>query len=586
MKRNSSILSTLFGLLLLSLATVSPVSAESSLELKILGVSGAALANVTEALQPPAGLFSAGKLNTLWLNRYLRQVPAKVSRALEPFGYYAAKAELQVDDQSSPPTIRATIDPGTPVRIATRHLDLVGDRPQVLELKLAQFPLAPGEVLLHLPYEKAKAELLALAVDLGYLDASFSRHLIRVDREAGTADLDLVLATGPRYRFGAISLSGGEEYPQRFLRRYLTAHQGDIFSFSELGKTQQQLLDSDRFSNVIITPQREDAVEDAVPVAIRLESKAPIRLRPGIGYGTDTGGRLFLRYQDVNVWGLGHELTGDLLVAERQQNLLGRYQLPGYRNIDTQLALSGGYKAEYLDTYETSYVFTEVEQLYGFTEGRVGSLFVRFQQESSTISGEKISTGTLMPGLRFRMGRLDDPIRPKQGYHLSLEVRGTWNKLLSDVTLLQALGDINWIYPLPWRSYLNLRGSAAATLQQDAFAELPASLRFFAGGDRSVRGYAYQSLGPTNDLGEVIGGKNLLVGSVELEKRFLQNWGVALFYDVGNAFNNLNSYELAHGAGVGLRYFTPVGPARIDLARTLGADQDGYRLHIGLGVGW
>jgi translocation and assembly module TamA len=586
MKRYSTILSALLGLLLLSLVAVPQVVAESTLELQILGVSDSALANVTEALQPPAGLISDGKLNTLWLNRYLRQAPAKVARALEPFGYYTAKVALQVDRQTTPPTIRVTIDPGTPVRIASRHLDIVGDQPSELLQKLARFPLAPGDVLLHLPYEQAKAELLALAVDLGYLDASFSSHQIRVSREAGTADLELVLATGPRYRFGAIGLTGGEEYPERFLRRYLTARQGDIFSYSELGKTQQRLLDSDRFSNVIIAPQREDARDEAVPVEIRLDSKAPIRLRPGIGYGTDTGARIFLRYQDVNVGGLGHELTGDLLVAERKQNLLGSYLFPGYRNIDTQLALRGGYQEETLDAYETSYVFAEAEQLYGFTEGRVGSMFVRFQQESSTISGEEISTGTLMPGLRFRVGKLDDPIRPKQGYHLSLEIRGTWSALISDVTLLQALGDINWITPLPWRTYLNLRGSAATTVQQDDFAELPASLRFFAGGDHSVRGYAYQSLGPTNELGEVVGGKNLLVGSVELEKRFLQSWGAALFYDVGNAFNNLGSYELAHAVGVGVRYFTPVGPARIDLARTLGTDKDGFRLHIGLGVGW
>jgi translocation and assembly module TamA len=580
------LLNILILLLALLLVTSSQAQADSAPELRITGVTGAALSNVTETLRLPPGLFAGGKINNIWLNRYLRQAPEKASRALEPFGYYAAKVEVKVDRQAVKPVILVDVTLGPQVTIATRRLEIVGERPTPLLQKLDNFPIKLGSPLLHLPYEKAKAELRALAVDLGFLDARFSSHRILVDRLAASADLDLVLETGPRYRFGAINLSGGEEYPQRFLRRYLTAHQGDIFSFSELGKTQQQLLDSDRFSNVMITPQREDAVDDAVPVAIRLESKAPKRLRPGIGYGTDTGGRLFLRYQDVNVWGLGHELTGDLLVAERQQNLLGRYQLPGYRNIDTQLALSGGYKAENLDTYETDYVFAEAEQLYGFTEGRVGSLFVRFQQESSTISGEKISTGTLMPGLRFRMGKLDDPIRPKQGYHLSLEVRGAWDKLLSDVTLLQALGDINWIYPLPWRSYLYLRGSAAATLQQDAFAELPASLRFFAGGDRSVRGYAYQSLGPTNDLGEVIGGKNLLVGSVELEKRFFQNWGAALFYDVGNAFNNLGNYELAHGAGVGLRYFTPVGPARIDLARTIGADQDSYRLHIGLGVGW
>jgi len=575
-------------LLLLALLLLTGVSAlaEPAPVIKITGVTGDALNNVTEALRPPPGLFAGGRFNNLWLNRYLRLAPQRVSRALEPFGYYASKVEVRVDRQAIQPIILADVTLGPQVTVASRRLDIVGEQPKQLLQKLANFPLAPGAPLEHLPYEKAKAELQAQAVDLGYLDARFTSHRILVDRDAGTASVELELETGTRYRFGEIRLLEGEDYPDRFLRRYLAVSPGKIFSYSDLGQTQRQLLDSDRFSSVLITPLRQETQEDKVPVQIRLESKAPKRLRPGIGYGTDTGARFFLRYQDVNAWGLGHEFTTDLLLAERKQNLIASYQFPGYRNIDTALVLHGGYQAENLDTYETSYVFAEGEQLYGFSERRVGSIFVRFQQESSTISGEEVRTEFLMPGLRFRVGRLDDQIRPTRGYRLSLEMRGTWSALASDITMLQALGDINWMLPLPWRSYLSLRGSAATTVQQDDFAELPASLRFFAGGDRSVRGHDYQSLGPTNDLGEVIGGKHLLVGSAELEKRFLKNWGAAVFYDIGNAFNNLGNYDLAQGAGIGLRYFTPVGPARLDVARAFGADRDGYRLHIGLGVGW
>jgi len=586
MKPTSCIYPHLLGTLLLLQLAIVPVWAAVTPEIKVEGVSGDLLTNANAALRPSAGLFQDGKFNNLWLNRYRRLAPQRVSQALEPFGYYASEVKIQVDSKASPPVIHALIDPGPRIRIATRHLAIVGDSNPLLERKLANFPLAPGAPLEHLPYEKAKAELQAVAVDLGYLDARFESHRILVDRDAGTAHLELVLETGPRYRFGEIRLQGGEDYPERFLRRYLSARPGEIFSFGELGQTQRQFLDSDRFSSVIISPQRQEAQEQTVPVQIQLQGKAPKRLRPGIGYGTDTGARFFLRYQDVNVWRLGHEFDSDLLLAERKQNLIASYQLPGYRNIDTMLALRGGYQAENLDTYETSYVFAEGEQLYGFSERRVGSIFLRYQQESSTISGEEVRTGFLMPGLRFRVGKLDDQIRPTRGYRLSLEVRGTWSALISDITMLQALGDINWMLPLPWRSYLSLRGSAATTVQQDEFTELPASLRFFAGGDRSVRGYAYQSLGPTNNLGEVIGGKHLLVGSAELEKRFLKNWGAAVFYDIGNAFNSLGNYDLAQGAGVGLRYFTPVGPVRLDLARAFGADRDGFRAHIGLGVGW
>jgi translocation and assembly module TamA len=573
-------------LLILSLVIVSAAAADSSPEIRIEGVFGALLDNVTEALQPPVGLYSDGEVNTLWLNRYIRLAPDKVKRALEPFGYYSAEVEVSVNQETTPLTVLVTIDPGAPVRIATRHLEIIGESQKELQERLARFPLTPGEILLHLPYEKAKSELQALAANLGYLDAAYSRHQIRVDRQNNSADLDLVLNTGPRFRFGAIKFTGGDEYPEPFLRRYIIPRQGEIFSFALLGKTQQQFLDSDRFQNILISPQREPGQNEEIPVEIRLKSKPPKRLRPGIGYGTDTGARAFLRYQDVNLWRLGHEFNTNLLIAERKKNLIGSYIFPGYRNIDTKLALHGGYQAEDLETYESRYIFTEVEQIYGLKEGKTGSLFLRFQKETSTFSGDRITTKTLMPGVRFNMGRLDDPIRPKQGYHLSLELRGAWEGLVSDISLFQAVGDIDWIVPLFWRTYLHLRGIASTSLQQNDFDELPASLRFFAGGDRSVRGYAYQSLGPTDDQGNVIGGKHLLVGSIELEKRFLENWGVAAFYDAGNAFNTFSNYELAKAAGVGLRYFTPVGPARIDLARTLHSGKDSYRVHIGLGVGW
>jgi translocation and assembly module TamA len=567
-------------------ACAEAVWAESSSQIRIDGVDGDALVNVTEALRPPEGLFHDGGTNSLWLNRYIRLAPERVSRALEPFGYYSPTVNVQVDQQVQPSMIKVEVNPGEPVRVESLNLELIGDQLSELQKLIDSFPLSTGSILLHLPYEQFKAELQAEAVDLGYLDAGYSRRQIRVNRETRTAQISLALKLGPRYRFGNVRFDGGDNYPERFLRRYLVMDPGEQFSYMDLGKSQQRLLDSDRFSSVVIVPLREESEDDAVPIEVRLKEKAPKRLRPGIGYGTDNGARFFTRYQDVNVWHLGHEFTTDLLIAERQQNLVTNYLFPGYRNLDTMLALRGGYTAESLETYDSSSLFTEIEQLYGFRNQRVGSVYIRFQREESTISGDKLTTLMLMPGVRFRLGRLDDPARPRAGYKLSVEVRGASAKLVSDVSLLQIFGDMNWISPLPWRLYLHLRGKAAYSVQNNDIDTVPASLRFFAGGDQSVRGYAYQSLGPTNAAGEVIGGKHLLVGSLELEKRFFDNWGGTIFYDAGNAFNNFSDYELAKAAGVGLRYYTVIGPASIDLARTIGTDKVNYRVHIGLGVGW
>lgn len=542
--------------------------------------------NLEIALQPPPRLLQGDQLNPLWLRRFLRQVPGRAASALEPYGYYSPEVTTRLDRQSRPPKLLVTVDPGPPVRITSRHLAIEGAKPAALERLLEKFPLKVGDILDQPRYEAAKAELQAQAQDLGYLDAAFSRHLLRVDPHQHSAELDLVLTTGPRYRFGAITLKGAERYPRGFLRRYLAVQPGEPFSYAGLGHTQQQLLDSDRFRRVQVTPQRDRATDGKIPVEINLDPGPSQQLRPGIGYGTDTGARLSTRYQNLNLFRSGEELHLDLLLAQIQQNFTASYIIPHERNADSLFALRGGSLHDHPESYETRQIFVEGEEVRALGGGRTGSFYLRYQQERSQIQTQDLRSESLLPGIRFRKLSVDDPVRPRRAYRWSLETRGTLAGILSDITLLQVFGDLQAIVPLPWRSYLHLRGNWGVTFQTDPLRDVPASLRFFAGGDRSVRGYAYQSLGPVDAAGQVVGGKNLAVGSIELERRWLANWGTALFFDIGNAFNTLGTIDFARGAGLGLRYYTPVGPLRIDLARTIGAEHDHYRLHLGLGVGW
>jgi translocation and assembly module TamA len=137
--------------------------------------------------------------------------------------------------------------------------------------------------------------------------------------------------------------------------------------------------------------------------------------------------------------------------------------------------------------------------------------------------------------------------------------------------------------PLGNGFFLLLRGQAGVTLQSEPLQSLPPSLRFFAGGDNSLRGYPYQSLGPKNPSGQVVGGKNLLVGTLEFEKAFSTTWGLAAFYDAGNAFDDFSQFQLKQNAGLGLRIYTPVGPIRLDLARQIGETDNQYRISLSIG---
>jgi translocation and assembly module TamA len=565
------------------------VCAAESLEIQVVGIEGDLLENVRASLAPPTGLVRNGVVDILWLEHFQRRIPERTRAALQPFGYY--QAQVQVDREVTDRKVHrllVQVDPGPPVRLSQVEVSIMGPGSGTEQLRelLAGFPLAAGDVLRHDYYEEAKGRMEARAIDLGFLDAEYRTHVIRVWRTEQRAEIELLLDTGPRYLFGATNLQGAESYPQRFLERYLAFAPGDVFSFERLGQTQLNFLDSDRFRQVTIHPRRELAENHQVPVDIDLEPSLPKRLRPGIGYGTDTGARFSLRYRDVNVWRLGHELAAELTAAEFRQAIGASYTIPSYRNIQSHTVLRTGFDREDIDIYETRTFFVEGERVRAFARGRTGSAFLRLSQTDFTIGEVDDRTRMVMPGVRFSRRQYRDTVRPQQGYRYALEVRGTSRALGSDTGLVQVISAANALLDLPAGFSVFSRVQANTTLQGDPLEEVPPELRFFAGGDQSIRGYAYQSVGPQNELGQVIGGRHLLVGSVELEKALGVNWGLALFYDAGNAFNNFPNIEWRQGVGLGVRRYTLVGPIRIDIARQVGLADPSYRLHISVGFGW
>jgi translocation and assembly module TamA len=164
---------------------------------------------------------------------------------------------------------------------------------------------------------------------------------------------------------------------------------------------------------------------------------------------------------------------------------------------------------------------------------------------------------------------------------LSLELRAATDAVLSDTSFLQAIARGKWIWSSPRGRRFLVRGDIGVTAQSD-FADLPASVRFFAGGDNSVRGYEFDALGPVDAAGQVIGGSALATGSFEFEQPLTARWSMALFVDSGNAFEG-SHIDARTGAGLGARWQSPLGPIRLDLAHPLDDDTTRWRLHVSLG---
>ncbi len=568
------------------LLSASSVSAAGPVEIVVRGLEGDPLTNVQKALALPYGLVQNGVVNTFWLDRFNAQIPDKVRVAVEPFGYYDAGIDTKIEKiAENNYRIVVSIDPGKPVRITDTAVALHGPGSEEKELiaLIRVFPLHKGDVLLQKKYEEAKGTLKFKAVELGYLDADFSRHTIEIDPERSSARIDLDMETGPQYHFDGVRFEGAPHYPEQFLDRYVTFKPGDIFSYAKLGETQLNLINTDRFKQVFPVPEKEKARDERIPILIRLDEAPTKRLRPGVGYATDVGPRFSLEYRDMNMFERGHEFHSELNLSNRLQSLGAGYTIPDTKDINTSTGLQINLKRENVITYTNKAFSTEINRTTSFRRGRLGTAYLRFEREDATVGSEQVHSRLVVPGVRFSERRYDNLIRPVRGHHYTVDLRGTHQSIGSNTRFIQIVTEGNVLVPLPWRLSLFTRAKAGATFQNEPLSTLPLSYRFFAGGDVSVRGYAYQSLGPSDAAGTITGGRDILVGSIELDRALFRNWGVAAFYDAGNAFNSFTGIRLFQGAGVGARYYTLVGALRLDVARQIAVERPSYRVHFTLG---
>ena len=551
----------------------------------VTGIEGNELKNVQETLVLPVGLVREGIVDRLWLERFAKQADDKIRTALEPFGYYNALVTVTVEPTGVRYRLMVKVVPGEAVRLTDVNVTVVGpgDGERRLSRLVATFPLKKGDVLLHQRYEEAKAALKSRAEELGYLDANFSRHEIRVDQSATTATVELVLETGEMYFFGATHIQGAPDYPDSFLGRHLTYKSGDVFSYPRLGETQRNFTNSERFKEVIITPDKQDAEAFKVPVTVDLKAGPSISLRPGIGYGTDTGARFTVRYRDVNMFHLGHELFSNLYVAERLQGLVTGYVLPSPMDVRSSTTLQLNLQQEDTTSYTSRILALELDRNLSLGTGKLITGYVRAQYEDYTVGLQKSTARLLLPGLRFSDDQYDNPLRPRRGFSYALELRATHQLLGSDTALVQILAGGSHLQPLPWNLSLHTRAKAGITLFNDPLRDIPPSLRFFTGGDQSVRGYSYKSLGPRDASGKITGGTQLLTASIELERALFKEWGISVFYDVGNTFNSFSAVSLFQGAGVGLHYYTSVGALNLSVALPIGVDNPSFHVHFTVG---
>jgi translocation and assembly module TamA len=575
------------GLAALALTAGAATHAAERIKIDIVGVNDAIADNVRGYLTLTR-YAQRDDLTDAQVRRLADRAVDEAADALRPFGYYDPTVRSRTTRDDPRWIVRLRIDPGKPVLMQSVQVQITGpgaDEP-VLAAIAPSSAFKPGAQLDHAAYESLKASLLRAALDLGYLDAKLTRRELLVDPPQFTASASIELDTGGRYRFGAVTVTQ-DVLNEDLLQRFIRFRSGDNFSNDRLRSTQFALEDSNYFAEVRITQGRRDPETLTVPVTIEADPIRRNRYTASIGYGTDTELRGRFAWDDRRVNSRGHrwrfEMTGSAILQEA----IARYIIPVGDPALEKFELSTGYINEQLGDVDS-----ERYEMTGALTQAMGKwqrvLFLKLNDETSDYpDGTSTQDLLLIPGISYASmppNFLTGWVRESAYY---VELSGSPSTLGSDASYLRfyARGERVWPIRGPW--YLRLRGELG-TSWVDEFSQVPASQRFFAGGDRSVRGFALDSLSPPaagtqtdQNSNDGVGGEHKLVGSIEIERDLPRNLRAAVFYDTGNAFNDWST-PLEYSVGVGLRWRLPMLLIGVDVAQALSEPGRRPRLHLNI----
>ncbi|MDO3380858.1 autotransporter assembly complex protein TamA [Gilvimarinus algae] len=517
-----------------------------------------------------------------WHVRALGQeLDRKIDEAARALGYYHLSTEKSFERTEECWRLSIVLNPGPAVVYDQVNVVLEGPGAdnQALTNVRDDKTLREGRQFNHGRYDAYKSRLLQVANTQGYFDAEYVRAEVLVSRERNTARVNLILDTGERYRIGEVSVEH-DILSDELIDRYITLERGQEYRSEELVKLKSELQASHYFGSVSVEPQLNSLSDGEVPINIKLIGGPKHSYSIGAGYASDTGPRILLGYENRYLNSAGHSLDANVNASEVITTYQVGYSIPMKRPAYEVLRLYTGFSQEDINKSVSNRLVTGANYSRWETSSWLNNLGLSYEEEEYSFGEDPSRTSELViPMYSTSYTSVQDVKYPRSGWNLLFRVKGASDAFVSSTDFAQVYGRAKLILPLG-EGRLLFRGEGGIT-EVDDFNKLPISQRFFAGGDASVRGYDYKTLGPKNDDDIVIGGSRLLTGSIEYDRKVYGDFVLAAFYDEGTAFNK-GYLEPYRGVGVGIRWVSPVGPVRADVAKALDGDE-GWRLHFSVG---
>lgn len=518
--------------------------------------------------------------------------PAQVQKLTATEGYFSPDTRITSEGEGDERLVRVQVESGPRTLVTATDIEITGaaasDAPLAAGLR-ADWALPSGQPFLQSDWARAKQEGLQRLQQRRYAGAALVHSEARIDADASRAELAVEYDSGPAYTLGALDISGTRRYPAEIIEHVNPLVAGEEYSVDRLLELQRQIQATPYFSNAIVDIDTDPEHAELAPVKVRVSEFPQQRIRAGAGYTTDTGARIEGRYTHLNVLDRALVFDSQLRIEQQRQYGALNLALPPDRGAFVN-SVSTSYDRTTLQGLDLRSLRAGVKRARSREKYDLAYTLDFYRDELQQLASGPLPPGTvtqpgkhqaLVPGVAWTRRDVDNPIFPRRGSVVALQVGAALQGILTDQSFIRAYGRARRYLPVGQRDLVILRSELGAVLTKGSSAEIPASLLFRAGGTDSIRGYGYESIGNAQN-GTVFPTKFLLTASVEYQHWLNADWGGALFYDVGTATNNWSDKTIYQGAGAGVRWKSPVGTVNLDLA--YGVRVREFRPHISLGI--
>ncbi len=550
---------------------------------------------VVEGPNPPADAIRAGLDLARWqsdeemtpelLELLAREGSAQAREIAAVEGFYDAKVEVAIDRKATPYIVTVRVDPGLPVRVSEVRVDVSGPAASDVPLGTAAikdardgWSLKLGEVFRQAEWIDAKEQAVRTLRRSPYAAARLARSEARVHPDQRAAELDVEIDSGPRFSIGPLQVQGLKRYSSSLVENFNILKRGEPYAEAAMDAYVRRLAASGYFASVQASIDAESADPGDANVRVSVIEAPTHRFEGALSYSTDTQFGARASYTNVNIDGRALQMRIDGRFEVKQQLAKVTFTWPPTASKWLDSVSVGAQRTDFQNNQETTGAIDFTRR--GLDERghplyRAALLYDRQVPEGASSSSAYATY--LEAGYVLR--RVDDLLSPTRGFMADVRVGGGIPGLSTEGFGRMVAQTAAW-YPINRETQLAFRAEAGAVFASSREG-VPSVLRFRTGGDTTVRGYEYQSLGV--HLGDaIVGGRYYAIASAEMIRWINETWGVAAFVDAGNAVDSIHDLNIAFGYGIGARLRTPIGPFRLDVA--YGEETREWRLHFSVGL--